>query len=106
MKYAIQIDESTGISSKSHLLGYVRYCFNNNVHEDFLFCRALEEYTTGEAIFLKVGEVLKEVGLKWEDCVGVSTDGAAAMLGKNLGFHAKVKLQNSGYITFTHCIIH
>ena len=88
------------------MLGYVRYCFNNNAHEDFFFCRALEGYTTGEAIFLKVSQVLEEVGLKWEDCVGVCTDGAAAMLGKNVGFHAKVKSLNSGLDTFTHCIIH
>ena len=105
LKYAIQIDETTDVSSKAQLLGYVRYCFNNNVHEDF-FCRALEGYTTGEAIFLKVSKVLEEVGLKWEDCVGVCTDGAAAMLGKNVGFHAKVKSLNTGPITFTHCIIH
>ena len=105
-KYAIQIDKTTDISSKAQLLGYVRYCLNNNVHEDFLFCRALEGHTTGEAILLKVSGVLKEVGLKWEDCVEVCTDGAAAMLGKNVGFHAKVKSLNSGSITCTHCIIH
>ena len=62
LKYAIKIDETRDISSKAQLLGYVRYCFNNNVHEDFLFCRALEGHTTSEAIFLKVSEVLKEVG--------------------------------------------
>ena len=38
--------------------------------------------------------------------MGVCTDGAAAMLGKNVGFHAKVKSLNTGPITFTHCIIH
>ena len=63
-------------------------------------------HTTGEAIFLKVSEVLEEVGLKWESCVGVCTDGAAAMLGKNVGFQAKVKFLNSGPITYTHCVIH
>ena len=87
-------------------MGYVRYCFNNNVHENFLFCRALERYTTGEAIFLKASKVLEEIGLKWEDCVGVCADGAAAMLKKNIGFYAKVKSLNSGPTTFTHCIIH
>ena len=88
------------------MLGYVRYFFNNNAHEDFLFCSALVGHTTGEAIFLKASEVLKEVGLKWENCVGVCTDGAAAMLGKNVGFHVKVKSLNSGPITCTHWIIH
>ena len=56
--------------------------------------------------FLKVSEVLKEVRLKWEDCVGVCSDRAATMLGKNVGFHAKVKSLNSGPITYTQCIIH
>ena len=35
--YAIQIDKSTDISSKAHMLVYVRYCFNINVYEDFFF---------------------------------------------------------------------
>ena len=88
------------------MLGYVRYCFNNNVHEDFLFCRAFEGHTTGEAIFIKVSEVIEEVGLKWEDCVEVCTDGVAAMSGKNVGFDAKMKSLNNGPIIYTHCIIH
>ena len=86
------------------VLGYVRYCFNNNVYENFLFYRGLEGYTTGEAIFLKVSELLEEVRLKWEDCVKVCTNGAAAILGKNVGFHAKVKSLNSKPIAFIHCI--
>ena len=88
----------------AQLLGYVRYCFNNNVYEDFFFCRALEGYTTGEAIFLKVSEVLEEVRLKWEDCVGVCTDGAAAILGKNVGFHAKVKSLNTYWTYYFHSL--
>ena len=36
----------------------------------------------------------------------VCTDGATAMLGKNVGFHAKVKSLNSGPITYTHYKIH
>ena len=27
-------------------------------------------HTIGKAVFFKVSEVLVEVGLKWEDCVG------------------------------------
>ena len=38
--------------------------------------------------------------------MGVCTDGAAAMLGKNVGFHAKVKSLNTEPITFTYSIIH
>jgi hypothetical protein len=85
---------------------YVRYCYNNKVHEDLLFCRPLDGHTTGEAIFQNIDEFFKEMGLKWEDCVGVCTDGAAAMTGINVGFYAKVKSVSKGPITFTHCMIH
>ena len=88
------------------MLGYVRYRLSNNVHEDFLFCRALEGYTTGGAIFFKVSKLLEEVELKSKDCVGVCSDGAAAILGKNVGFHAEMKSINGGPITFSQCIIH
>ena len=73
-KYVIQIDETTDTLGKARLLGYVRYCY-----EDFLFCKALERCTTNKAVFLKISKVLEEVGLKWQDCVRVCTDRAAAM---------------------------
>ncbi len=105
-KFAIQLDETTDIANMAQLLVYVRYCHNDNVHEDLLCCRPLEGHTTGEAIFQKVDDCFKEVGLNWTDCVGVCTDGAAAMTGKNVGFHTKVKSVSNGGITFTHCMIH
>lgn len=52
-KFAIQLDETTDITNFAQLLLYVRYCFENRVIEDLLFCQALEERTTGEDIFKK-----------------------------------------------------
>jgi hypothetical protein len=49
-----QICNSTGESTDISNLGlrtYLRYCFENRVHEDLLFCQTLEGRTAGENIF-------------------------------------------------------
>ena len=42
---------------------------------------------------VKVDEFFTNEGLQWSSCVGVCTDGAAAMLGGNIGFVSKVNTQ-------------
>lgn len=51
-------------------------------------------------------DFFKENDLKWSNCVGVCTDGAAAMTGRHVGFISKVKSVANAHITFTHCMIH
>ena len=105
-KFAIQLDESTDITNMACLLSYVSYICNNDIHEDLLFCKPSHGRTTGMDIFQKVDEFFTEVGLFWTDCVGVCTDGAAAMTGHTAGFHARVRSASDTPITFTHCMIH
>ena len=57
-------------------------------------------------IFQKVDDFFTEMGLQWKGCVGVCTDGAAAMTGHTDGFHGRVKSAINSPITFTHCMIH
>ena len=99
-KFAMQLDESTDITKMAHLLAYV------SVHEDLLFCQPLHGLTTGIDIFQTVDDFFQEVGLLWTDCVGVCTDGAAAMTGHTAGFHARVRSASDTPITFIHCMIH
>ena len=80
-RFAIQLDESTDITNMAYLLSYVRYIYNNDIHEDLLFCKPLHGRTTGMDIFQKVDEFFTEVGLSRTDIVGVCTDGAASMTG-------------------------
>ena len=90
-KFATQLDESMDITNMAYLLSYVRYIYNNNIHEDLLFCKPLHGHTTiGMDIFQKVDEFFMEVALFWTYCVGVCTDGAAVMTGHTAGFHARV----------------
>ena len=105
-KFAIQLDESTDITKMAHLLAYVRYVYNYDIHEDLLFCQPLHGRTTGMDIFQTVDDLFKEVGMFWTDCVGVCTDGAAAVTKHTAGFHARVRSASDTPVTFTHCMIH
>ena len=53
---AIQLDESTTVSNESLLLGWVRYVFEDNIHEDLLFSTNLLRTATGADIFDAVNE--------------------------------------------------
>jgi hypothetical protein len=53
-KFALQIDESTDVAGLPQLLVFVRYCFEENIYEDFVFRRPLAERATGSDI-LKAG---------------------------------------------------
>lgn len=80
-KYALQVDESADVSNSAQLLAFIKYTFDRKPHEDVLFCSALEGTCTGSDIFTKLDTKIKEMGLSWDDCVGVCPDGAAAIVG-------------------------
>nr|XP_057947720.1 zinc finger BED domain-containing protein 5 [Doryrhamphus excisus] len=105
MTLALQVDESTDISGHSQLLANVRFVDGDTIRENFLFCKALPEKTTGEEIVRVTSEYLDQGGLTWENCTSVCTDGAAAMVGRTKGFVSRVKERNPGLIV-THCFLH
>ncbi|XP_057715925.1 SCAN domain-containing protein 3-like [Corythoichthys intestinalis] len=104
-KFALQLDESTDISGHSQLLANVRFVDGDAIRENFLFCKALPEKTTGEEIFRVTSEYFDKGGLTWENCTSVCTDGAAAMVGRIKGFVSRVKEKNPNVIV-THCFLH
>ncbi|XP_064101718.1 zinc finger BED domain-containing protein 5-like [Macrobrachium nipponense] len=105
INYSLQLDESTEISSSSQLIAFIRYSFNGKLNEDMLFCLALEKKCTGDDIFMALDKKLHELGLSWDRCVGICTDGAGEMLSTKKGLKAKVH-NVAPHIRFTHCIIH
>jgi hypothetical protein len=62
--------------------------------EDLLFCQPLEGRTTGENFSVKLNEFFIANELSWNNCVGVCTDGAAAMTGERKGLFAPVRNLN------------
>ena len=51
---------------------YLRY--NNDIHEDSLFCQPLHGRITEMDIFQKCDDFFTEVELFWTDCIGACTD--------------------------------
>lgn len=103
--FALQLDESTDLSNEAQLLVYIRFISQGRFVEEILFCKALEKRSTGKDIFQVLDDYIESNGLDWTRCVGVCTDGAAAMTGKVSGVTALIK-QKAPHVVATHCMLH
>ncbi|XP_049321925.1 protein FAM200B-like [Astyanax mexicanus] len=103
--FALQMDESTDIANHAILLVYVRHVWDGDLQEQFLCSRELPTTTKAEDIFNSVDLYLSSVGLSWEYCVGVTTDGAASMTGKHSGVVKQI-LTRAPNATWNHCFLH
>ena len=106
--FALQLDESTDIQNSSILLTYVRYIDHDesDVKEDILSVSELLTHTTSSDIFKVLNGFIEEKGLEWKNCVGVCTDGAACLTGRNSGLVIKIKDIAGNNFSSTHCFIH
>ena len=102
--YALQVDESTDVENKAILLVYVRYLYQEDVHEDMLCALSLQTKTTARELFKSLDGYITGK-LTWSFCVGLCTDGAAAMTGRLSGLTARIK-EVAPECESTHCIIH
>jgi zinc finger BED domain-containing protein 5/7/8/9 len=106
--FALQIDDSTDISDKSICLGYVRFIDHDkeDIFEEVMFCLELDSYSTSENIFNKINSFFLSNDIQWHNCVGICTDGAAAMTGRHLGVVSRIKKIANPNMMATHCFIH
>ncbi|XP_049919796.1 SCAN domain-containing protein 3-like [Epinephelus moara] len=102
--YAIQVDESTDIDNKAILLVYVRYLYQEDVHEDMLCALLLPTNTTAAELFKSLNDYISGK-LNWSFCVRVCTDGDAAMTGRLSGLTTRIK-EVAPECESTHCFIH
>lgn len=103
--FAIQLDEATDSNDDAQLICYVRYIHETNVCEDLLFCRKICESGKATDLFKILDSYMIENNIKWENCVGVCTDGARAMSGQYGGLQALIKTKAPN-VKWTHCVIH
>ncbi|KAF0749677.1 zinc finger BED domain-containing protein 5-like [Aphis craccivora] len=103
--FALQLDESTDVTGKSQVMTFVRFICDNELIEQFLFCKDLPETTRGQDIFNLVNNYFTTANISWKFCLSVCTDGCPSMIGHLTGFLALVKKENPDII-FTHCFIH
>ena len=104
-KYALQLDESTDISGHAQLMANVRFVDGETIRENFLFCKAMPDKTTGEEIFRVTSEYLEQGGLQWLSCVSMCTDGAAAMVGRIKSVVSRAQEKNPNVVV-TPCFLH
>jgi hypothetical protein len=90
-KFSLQIDKSTDATGLAQLLVFVRHCFEENIQEELMFCLPLSERCTGSDIFKAVNDYFTAEDISWANCIGICTDGAAALTGHKKGFQAEVQ---------------
>ncbi|CAK1587693.1 unnamed protein product [Parnassius mnemosyne] len=103
--FALQLDESTGVTSCSQLLIFTVYIKDHHVKEEYLFCKSLATTTHGEDVFETLKQFIEENGVDSSNLVGVYTGGAPSMMGARFGFQALVK-QVAPQVLSYHCMIH
>lgn len=104
--YSVLIDEWSDVSYKPHLAVIVSYSdkLDGSIKQSFLALRELQS-SNSEAIFSTMIEVLKEFGLKLENCVSFASDGANVVAGKNNSVFTRLK-QFSPNLVQIKCICH
>ncbi len=79
------------MSPYAQLLVFVKYAFLCDIKEEYLLCTQLETTTTAEDVMEKLSSFFKANGIPWENCCGVCTYNASAMMGSKSGFQKSVK---------------
>lgn len=80
------------------------YLYREDVHEDMLCALSLTTKTTAAELFRSLDDYVSGKP-KWSFCVGICTDGAAAMTGWVSGLTTRIK-ELAPECESTHCVIH
>uniref|UniRef100_A0A3P9L1Z0 SPIN-DOC-like zinc-finger domain-containing protein n=1 Tax=Oryzias latipes TaxID=8090 RepID=A0A3P9L1Z0_ORYLA len=108
--FSLACDESTDISDSVQLLVFVRGINTDmEITQELAGLETLRGTTKGEDLFAAVSRVLDKYNLSWDKMVGITTDGAPAMIGKKAGLTALISQKVSecgGKVAQYHCILH
>ncbi|XP_014790267.1 protein ZBED8 [Octopus bimaculoides] len=92
--FALQVDESTDITNKAQLLAFIRFIHEDQIVNQFLFCKELIATTKGQGVINILNTYFDNWQLSWKLCVGICTDGAPSVVSCVKGLTAFVKKLN------------
>ena len=106
--FSIALDESTDLSDTAQLVVFIRGVTDNfEVTEEFLDMASMQSTTTGQSICEEVTKLINKFEIDSFKLVGITTDGAPSMVGKNNGFVKRfLDVIQTEYVLVSHCIIH
>ena len=108
-KFSMMLDESTDISVSQNVIVYIRLlesdCFGSVSPCTYFLGIADLQRANAETIYAKVVDMLGQKGILMKGLCGISTDGAAVMVGNKSGVVTRFKESVPGVLA-THCIAH
>ncbi|XP_069610761.1 general transcription factor II-I repeat domain-containing protein 2-like [Ranitomeya imitator] len=109
--FSLALDESNDVRDSAQLLIFIRGTNDNfEVMEELAALQSIKGTTTGEDIYGKLSQTVKDLELDWAKLASVTTDGAPSMVGCKKGVIARIKQEmdkrNHSHPIAIHCLIH
>src|SRR5258705_1904793 len=90
--YSIALDETHDLTNTAQLAVFIRGVTENfDVTEELAAVKPMKGKTTGADFMHQLSDVMKNLGLRYDNLCGITTDGAPALVGSNNGLIAKIK---------------
>ncbi|XP_026479418.1 zinc finger MYM-type protein 6-like [Ctenocephalides felis] len=86
VSFSVAVDESTDVNDIARLAVFARYCDKDQVYEELCTLIPLPGTTKGEGILFSFISYFDSKNINVKKIFSVTTDGAAAMIGKDRGF--------------------
>ena len=102
------MDENTDLSDTAQVIVFIRGVTNNfEVIKKFLDMASMASTSTGQNICEEVIKLMKKFEIDSSKLVGITTNGAPSMVGKNNEFVKRfLDVIQSKDVLVSHCIIH
>ncbi|KAF7246160.1 General transcription factor II-I repeat domain-containing protein 2B [Varanus komodoensis] len=90
--FSLALDKSCDVRDIAQLLIFVHGLTKNfEMMEELAAMQPMKGTTTGSDLFTEVNTCMNKLGLKWENLVGVTTDGCPNLTGKNVGLSKQMQ---------------